>query len=259
MILKKITFFPKWSKNKINKISCSTFIDCSYVLFIILGFITLILIFYKIVASIFDNSNDNIAFYLSSFAILISAFIASISLMKSIQNSNKLANELKITTINKDVLQMHYLLIALHNEISSLIGTYESIKSVVNKFGTIEENYFLLDILKIDRNIVIERYNKLESSQFLLSLDSSERKNIAQMSIRFHMIDRSIKPFLILKEINKMNIKHVDKTVMQCYKDIIILINNTRRNAKITNPDLMIFDDIVEDFYTERDNLEKEM
>ncbi len=78
-----------------------------YIFFATTGLITFIVLLYAILYSVFADSFHNLAYYLSAFAILISAFLASMSVMKSIQNSNLVSSNSKKENQEQDLLRRY--------------------------------------------------------------------------------------------------------------------------------------------------------
>lgn len=147
---------------------------------------------------VFMYLEQNISKYISALAILLSAFLAALSVLKSIQNSKQSENNTALSKKKINLIYIDFVLLDIYrqidfikNEISHLNTRYESltkktaphkiqetqckyVEKEVNNIVNIASEYFI-DTLN-DRNIqLVKRRVTLEDKEILYSLDEGQR------------------------------------------------------------------------------------
>lgn len=164
----------KWLKKDIRKLT----LDEYYIILAYLAGGTFIFVFAFLIGSLFTFNIDNIVKLLVPFGVLLSAGLASVSVMKSIVNTNRIEEEKK--KIDKEnvknklsaYLRLHFSYINMYQkDFKDSIASRELLKNFVNK----QTQYLQLlindkDILSLEKTEIIKIITDIESNIEIIEL-----------------------------------------------------------------------------------------
>lgn len=198
--------------------------------FWLIGIIVFVALGIKIF-TIEDNSP-----YIGAMAILISAFLASTSVMKAISESKKLEKNKTEKEKENLILHLEYILIFLLHHLDEFEQSFDSsIKrmSVENKnahIKSLKEDYFFNMIIN-SRNNFVEIRKKLENQNLYKYIESGNRILLVQSCLIISQIETSLNILIESKNFEK-------KILELSHKKIKLLRENLKKIIKNQKIDL---------------------
>jgi len=181
-------------------------------LYILFWFIGLVVFSFLIIEVL--KSRDNLS-YIAPLAILISAFLASMSVQLSIQNTQKIEIVKKEDEKIKNYLHLQYLLISLRNEIESYKISYRNIdKHMEDCQEKLMAKFSYNDALKQDTNTLLNRLKSLEDANLFSTINSELYNHIINICLFLSNINQVNTIIINHKEINiedwKYHYEHIE-------------------------------------------------
>ena len=129
--------------------------------------------------------------YISAIAILLSAFLASLSVLKSINHSNKINNQNLLHNKHTNIIHLDFLLLDLYRQIKLVKNEFEHIserhiqlhaKTNVCKISKNDADEYLLNMLTDRKEQLLKRLSQIEDKEILYALDEGQRIILLKIS-----------------------------------------------------------------------------
>ncbi|MDY0124326.1 hypothetical protein [Sulfurimonas sp.] len=216
------------------------FINLLYIFFWTIAFLVFIILSYKIY-TIKDNS-----LYISAFAILISAFLASLSMIKSIRNSQLV--EKNKTEKEKETIILHfeYLLILLLHKTKKFNEEFSThIKRVANinnqqevtcqKKLNLSNDFFFLTLIETKKQFNDIR-RQLENQDLYKYIKSGNRMILVESCLKISELEMFISMLINSKSTSELLLKDFEKIINTLTSNINSLIKVQKLDIEKNHP-----------------------
>lgn len=217
----------------------SRFINILYWFFWAIGILVFSILIYRVVA-IEDNS-----LYISAVAILISAFLASLSMIKSIQNS-KLIEDNKIQKEKGTLLlRFEYLLIVLLHQINGFNSQFPTfINRVVklnkkdvhcNEYLSLPNDFFFSTLIETNNQFSSIR-KELESQDLYKYIESGNRMLLVELCIKLSEFESLLNLIIHSKSTSESILDNFNKNIKKLTSSINQLIELQKLDIEKNHP-----------------------
>lgn len=224
-------------------------------IFYFLLWILAIAFFIYISKSILDNKIDLSS--ISALAILLSAFLASLSVLKSINFSNQTTIETNLNKKNTNLVFFDFVLLDIYRQITFIKNEFLHLSQRHSKLlekkhencSIVDEaNSYLINLIVSRKNQLLNRLKQLEDREILFSLDEGQRIIVFKISNDISTINELLDHIIHSKNVKVFNSFIEENQAL--FDHLLNLIEVIKKDFEVNYSDLRILS--IKEFKNEK-------